>query len=83
MADSDTSPKIPNPDNFTGSISIFQPILNEFKLSFKPSLTDAISTSEQSLGNNAITLAAFIHPYREYMVLYNVYALALTTSRTK
>ncbi|MEJ7642180.1 MAG: hypothetical protein WKF36_08300, partial [Candidatus Nitrosocosmicus sp.] len=65
---------ISNADNFTGSISIFQPIINEFKSSINTSLTDAISTAEQSLGNNATTLAAFIHPEREYIV-YNVYAL--------
>ncbi len=74
MADSGTSSKISNTHNFTGSISIFQPIINEFKSSINTSLTDAISTSEQSLGNNATTLAAFIHPEREYIV-YNVYAL--------
>ena len=74
MASSSKPYKISNADNFTGSISIFQPIINEFKSSINTSLTDAISTAEQSLGNNATTLAAFIHPEREYIV-YNVYAL--------
>ena len=74
MAGSIHSSAISNADNFTGSISIFQPIINEFKSSINTSLTDAISTAEQSLGNNATTLAAFIHPEREYIV-YNVFAL--------
>ncbi len=74
MADSIKSSKISNADNFTGSISIFQPIINEFKSSINTSLTDAISTAEQLLGNNATTLAAFIHPEREYIV-YNVFSL--------
>jgi hypothetical protein len=74
MADSSSSYRISNADNFTGSISIFQPIINEFKSSINTSLTDAISTAEESLGNNATTLAAFIHPEREYIV-YNVFSL--------
>ena len=74
MAKSSSSYKISNADNFTGSISIFQPIINEFKSSINTSLTDAISTAEESLGNNATTLAAFIHPEREYIV-YNVFSL--------
>jgi len=74
MADTSTSSKISHADNFTGSISIFQPIINEFKSSINTNITDAISTAEQSLGNNATTLAAFIHPEREYIV-YNVFSL--------
>ena len=74
MAGGRHSSAISDADNFTGSISIFQPIINEFKSSINTSLTDAISIAEQSLGNNATTLAAFIHPEREYIV-YNVFAL--------
>ncbi len=74
MVDSSYPYAVSNADNFTGSISIFQPIINEFKSSINTSLPDAISTAEKSLGNNATTLAAFIHPEKEYIV-YNVFAL--------
>jgi hypothetical protein len=82
MAGSSHFSAISNADNFTGSISIFQPIINEFKSSINTSLTDAISTAEQSLGNNATTLAAFIHPEREYIV-YNIFALDANNSAHK
>ena len=65
---------ISNADNFTGSIPIFQTIMNGFKLSITTSLPDAISTAEQSLGNNATTLAAFIHPEKEFLV-YLIFAI--------
>jgi hypothetical protein len=63
-----------NADNFTGSVSIFQPIINGFKSSIHTSLSDAISTAEQSVGNNATTIAAFIHPEKEFIV-YDVFAI--------
>ncbi len=74
MAGNSPSFAISNADNFTGSISIFQPIINGFKSSINTSLTDAISTAAQSIGNNATTLAAFIHPEKEFIV-YNVFAI--------
>jgi hypothetical protein len=49
-------------------------MINGFKSSIQVTLNDAVSTAEQSLGNNATTLAAFIHPERESLV-YNVFAL--------
>jgi hypothetical protein len=74
MADNSHSSTISNEDNITSSVSIFQPMINGFKSSIQVTLNDAISTAEQSLGNNATTLAAFIHPDREFIV-YNVFAL--------
>jgi len=74
MMGSSSSSTISNADNFTGSISIFQPIINGFKSSIHITLNDAIATAEQSIGNNSTTLAAFIHPEREFIV-YNVFAI--------
>jgi hypothetical protein len=62
------------PANFTGSISIFSPIINGFKSSIHVGLSNAISIAEKSLGNNSTTLAAFIHPDKGFVV-YNIFAL--------
>ncbi len=74
MASNSHSSAISNDDNIKSSVSVFQPIINGFKPSIQVTLNDAISTADQSLGNNATTLAAFIHPEREFIV-YNVFAL--------
>jgi hypothetical protein len=74
MSEGSQSFSNPHADNFTGSISIFQPIINGFKASIHTSLSDAISTAEQSVGDNATTLAAFIHPEKEFIV-YDVFAI--------
>ncbi len=60
--------------NLTGSISIFSPIISGFKSSIHVSLTDAIKTAENSIGNNSTTVAAFIHPDKGFIV-YNIFAL--------
>jgi hypothetical protein len=60
--------------SITGSISIFAPILNAFKSSIHTSLDNAITTAQSSLGKNATTLAAFIHPDKGFIV-YEIFAL--------
>ena len=60
--------------NPTGSISIFSPIINGFKASIHASLTDAITTAENSIGNNSTTVAAFIHPDKG-SIIYDIFAL--------
>jgi hypothetical protein len=65
---------ISNADNFTGSIPILQTIINGFKSSITTNLHDAISTAERSLGNNVTTLAAFIHPEKDFLV-YRIFAI--------
>ena len=60
--------------NLTGSISIFSPIVNAFKSAIHVNLNDAITTAQEATGNNATTLAAFIHPYKGFIV-YEVFTL--------
>ena len=74
MAGSNPSSAISGEDNFSSSVSIFRPLIDGFKSSIQVTLEDAITTAEQSLGDNTTTLAAFIHPEREYIV-YNVFSL--------
>jgi hypothetical protein len=64
--------------NWTGSISLFSPILDAFKSKIHTTLNDAttnaISTVGGGPGSNASALAAFIHPERGFLV-YNVFVL--------
>ena len=64
--------------NPTGSISIFSPIINGFKAAIHASLTDAITTAENSIGNNSTTVEAFIHPIK--VLLYMIYLLLTLTT---
>jgi hypothetical protein len=66
--------------NWTGSISLFSPILDMFKSKIHTTLNDAITSAINSVGgtggSNASTaaVAAFIHPERGFLV-YNVFVL--------
>ncbi len=68
-------PSISNPPtltiispNFTGSISTFSPLINGIKASVNVSLADAIFAADRFLGNNTITVAAFVHPERGFII---------------
>src|SRR5919202_528239 len=69
--------------NWTGSISLFSPILDAFKSKIHTSLNDAITSAINSIGGtggaagsnaSAAAVAAFIHPERGFLV-YNVFVL--------
>src|ERR671933_1815394 len=67
--------------NWTGSISLFSPILDAFKSKIHTTLNDAIISSINSVGgtgaggsNASAAVAAFIHPERGFLV-YNVFVL--------
>jgi hypothetical protein len=63
--------------NWTGSISIFSPILDMFKSKVHTSLNDAITNAINSVGgagSNASAVAAFIHPENGFLV-YDVFVL--------
>jgi hypothetical protein len=69
--------------NWTGSISLFSPILDAFKSKIHTSLNDAITSAINSVGGtggaagsnaSAAAVAAFIHPERGVLV-YNVFVL--------
>jgi hypothetical protein len=64
--------------NWTGSISLFSPILDAFKskihMTLNDATTNAISAVGAGPGSNASALAAFIHPERGFLV-YNVLVL--------
>src|SRR5919199_486854 len=69
--------------NWTGSISLFSPILDAFKSKIHTSLNDAITSAINSVGGtggaagsnaSAAAVAAFIHPERGFLV-YNVFVL--------
>jgi hypothetical protein len=61
-------------NNLTSSISIFQPIINAFKSMIKVDINDAITTARGAVGDNATTIAAFLHPEKHYIV-YTVIVL--------
>ncbi|HYG00764.1 MAG TPA: hypothetical protein VD815_11770 [Candidatus Saccharimonadales bacterium] len=63
-----------NKDNWTGSVSIFQPIINSFKSAIQVNINDAITAAESVVGENSTTIAAFLHPERQYIV-FNVLTL--------
>ena len=62
--------------NWTGSISIFSPILDAFKSKIHTTLNDATTSALNAVGGGANTsaVAAFIHPERGFLV-YNVFVL--------
>ena len=66
--------------NWTGSISLFSPILDMFKSKIHTTLNDAITSAINSVGGtggsnaSAAAVAAFIHPERGFLV-YNVFVL--------
>jgi hypothetical protein len=62
--------------NWTGSISLFSPILDAFKSKIHTTLNDAATTNAISTvgDSNASAVAAFIHPERGFLV-YNVFVL--------
>jgi hypothetical protein len=67
--------------NWTGSISLFSPILDAFKSKIHTTLNDAITSSINSVGgtgaggsNASAAVAAFIHPERGFLV-YDVFVL--------
>jgi hypothetical protein len=68
--------------NWTGSISLFSPILDAFKSKIHTTLNDAITSAINSVGGtgtggsnaSAAAVAAFIHPENGFLV-YNVFVL--------
>ena len=64
--------------NWTGSISLFSPILDMFKSKVHTTLNDATTNAINSVGggagSNASAVAAFIHPENGFLV-YNVFVL--------
>jgi hypothetical protein len=63
-----------NKDNWTSSVSIFQPIIDSFKSAIQVSINDAITAAETAVGENSTTIAAYLHPERQYIV-YNIITL--------
>ena len=55
-------------NNSTSSVSIFQPIINAFKSMITVDIIDAITTAQGAVGENATTIAAFLHPDKHYIV---------------
>jgi hypothetical protein len=62
--------------NWTGSISLFSPIIDAFKSKVHTTLNDATSNAIKAVGggSNSSAVAAFIHPERGFLV-YNVFVL--------
>jgi hypothetical protein len=61
--------------NWTGSISLFSPILDAFKSKVHTTLNNAITNAMNAVGGtNSSAVAAFIHPERGFLV-YNVFVL--------
>jgi hypothetical protein len=67
--------------NWTGSISLFSPMLDAFKSKIHTTLNDAITSAINSVGgtgaggsNASAAVAAFVHPERGFLV-YNVFVL--------
>jgi hypothetical protein len=65
--------------NWTGSISLFSPILDAFKSKIHTTLNDAITNAINVVraggaGSNSSAVAAFIHPERGFLV-YDVFVL--------
>jgi hypothetical protein len=62
--------------NWTGSISLFSPIIDAFKSKIHTTLNDATTNSIKAVagGSNSSALAAFIHPEGGFLV-YDVFVL--------
>jgi hypothetical protein len=64
--------------NWTGSISIFSPILDAFKSKIHTTLNNATTSALNAVGggisSNSSVVAAFIHPGRGFLV-YDVFVL--------
>jgi hypothetical protein len=62
--------------NWTGSISLFSPILDAFKSKIHTTLNDATTNAISAVGggSNSSAVAAFIHPERGFLV-YHVFVL--------
>jgi hypothetical protein len=62
--------------NWTGSISLFSPIIDAFKSKVHTTLNDATTNAIKAVGGgtNSSAVAAFIHPERGFLV-YNVLVL--------
>jgi hypothetical protein len=63
--------------NWTGSISLFSPLLDMFKSKIHTTLNDATTSAINSVrgaGSNASAVAAFIHPENGFLV-YDVFVL--------
>jgi len=62
--------------NWTGSISLFSPIIDAFKSKIHITLNDATTSALNAVGggSNASAVAAFIHPQRGFLV-YDVFVL--------
>jgi hypothetical protein len=68
----------PASQNWTGSISLFSPILDAFKSKIHITLNDATTNAIKAVqgggGSNSSAVAAFIHPERGFLV-YDVFVL--------
>jgi uncharacterized membrane protein YkoI len=62
--------------NWTGSISLFSPIIDAFKSKINTTLNEATTNAIKEVGggSNSSAVAAFIHPERGFLV-YNVFVL--------
>jgi hypothetical protein len=62
--------------NWTGSISLFSPIIDAFKSKIHTTLNDATTNALNAVGgsSNTSAVAAFIHPERGFLV-YHVFVL--------
>src|SRR6187200_341443 len=60
--------------NWTGSISLFSPIIDAFKSKIHTTLNNATTNAIKALGggSNSSAVAAFIHPQRGFLV-YDVF----------
>jgi hypothetical protein len=65
-----------NPANWTGSISLFSPIMDAFKAKIHTTINDATTNALKAVGggSNSSAVAAFIHPERGFLV-YDVFVL--------
>src|ERR671931_372145 len=66
----------PQNQNWTGSISLFSPIIDAFKSKIHTTLNDATTNAIKAVGggSNSSAVAAFIHPERGFLV-YDVFVL--------
>jgi hypothetical protein len=62
--------------NWTGSISLFSPIIDTFKSKIHTTLNEATTNALKTVGggSNSSAIAAFIHPERGFLV-YHVFVL--------
>jgi hypothetical protein len=67
----------PSSQNWTGSISLFSPIIDAFKSKIHVTLNDATTNATNAVrggANSSAAVAAFIHPERGFLV-YDVFVL--------